>query len=353
MGKAAGEAKKGKLKIKLWDKGSIKRLVIIFIVLAGITGFCGCLMIWMPGRSYHGPLEELDEDTIKVREELKSIIQALAVDIGSRGMTEYPELLKSEEYITKYFTEAGYTVNRQEYKIDGVTCCNLEVELKGTTKPDEIIVIGAHYDTAYTVPGANDNTSGVATTLVIAKQFAKLKSARTVRFVAFVNEEPPYFQTEQMGSWVYAKRCKKRKENIVAMITPETIGYYSNEPDSQKYPPPFNLCYPSTGNFVAFVGNVNSGKLIRQCVKSFRKHTKFPSEGGSIPHFIQGVGWSDHWSFWQEGYPALMVTDTAPFRYEHYHSTEDTIDKICFDEFARVVVGLEKVILDLAGEAVD
>jgi len=167
--------------------------------------------------------------------------------------------------------------------------------------------------------------------------------------VAFVNEEPPYFQTEQMGSWVYARRCHERNEKITAMLSLETIGYYSDSPDSQKYPPPFNLLYPSTGNFIGFVGNTSSAALVRQVVGAFRQYEQFPSEGGAPPEAIPGVGFSDQWSFWQEGYPALMVTDTAMFRYPHYHQAEDTPDKIDFERMARVVRGLEKVIAVLAG----
>ena len=135
------------------------------------------------------------------------------------------------------------------------------------------------------------------------------------------------------------------------MLSLETIGYYVEEEESQRYPPPFSLFYPSTGNFIAFVGNVKSGPLVREVVGSFRRHAKFPSEGAAFPGFIPGVGWSDHWAFWQEGYPALMVTDTAPFRYPAYHSPQDTPEKVKYDQMARVVGGLGKVIADLANPA--
>jgi hypothetical protein len=149
---------------------------------------------------------------------------------------------------------------------------------------------------------------------------------------------------------MYAKRCRERDEHVVAMMSLETIGYYDDAPGSQNYPAPFGLLYPSTGSFIGFVGNVSSRALVRTVVGSFRKHEPFPSEGGALPEFIPGIGFSDHWSFWQEGYPALMVTDTAMFRYPYYHEPEDTIDKIDFEKTARVVRGLEKVLAELAGE---
>ncbi|MHC4320424.1 MAG: M28 family peptidase, partial [Planctomycetota bacterium] len=168
-------------------------------------------------------------------------------------------------------------------------------------------------------------------------------------FLCFVNEEPPYFQTANMGSRVYARRCRQRGEDITAMICLETIGYYSDEKGSQNYPPPLGLLYPSTGDFIALVGNYGSRALVRQVVESFRRHAQFPSEGAAMPGVLPGIGWSDHWAFWKEGYSAVMVTDTAPFRYPHYHQSTDTPDKIDYERMARVVEGMEAVVRELAG----
>ena len=228
-------------------------------------------------------------------------------------------------------------------------CCNVEAEIPGKTRPGEIVVVGAHYDTVVGTPGANDNTSGVAATLALARRFSKLENDRTLRFVAFVNEEPPYFQTDQMGSRVYARQCRQQGDNIVAMVSLETLGWYDDRPDSQNYPPPFGLLYPSTGNFIGFIGNTASRDLVRQAIGTFRQNEQFPSEGAALPEAIPGVGFSDQWSFWQEQYPAIMVTDTALFRYPHYHHAEDTIDKVDFNRMSRVVRGLEKVIAELVG----
>ncbi|MBP0030059.1 MAG: M28 family peptidase [Roseofilum sp. Guam] len=150
-----------------------------------------------------------------------------------------------------------------------------------------------------------------------------------------------------MGSLVYAKICKQRQDNIVGMISLETMGYYSDELGSQQYPTPLNLFYPLQGNFIAFIGNMDSGNWVKQVIGSFHQHTQFPSEGAAVPNLLPGIGWSDHWSFWQQGYPALMITDTAPFRYPYYHTAEDTPDKIDYGKLARVVVGLERVIHDV------
>ena len=277
-------------------------------------------------------------------------VDHLAVGIGERNVTHRPEqLAQAADYIEAQFKAETYEVKRQEYEVSGTRCCNLEVEIPGKVRPKEIVVVGAHYDTRVGTPGANDNTSGVAATVMLARRFCKHKPGRTIRFVAFVNEESPYAHTEQMGSRVYAKRCRERGENVVAMMSLETIGYYDDRPGSQKYPPPVGLFYPSEGNFIGFIGNLGSRRLVRQAVAAFRQNEPFPSEGVALPRLVPRVRDSDHASFWHEGYAAIMVTDTANFRYPYYHKPGDTVDKIDFDRMARVVRGLEQVVVELVG----
>jgi hypothetical protein len=184
--------------------------------------------------------------------------------------------------------------------------------------------------------------------LELARLLAGQQLARTVRFVAFVNEEAPFFQTDAMGSWVYARRSRARGEQIVAMLAIETIGFYSDVVGSQHYPFPFGLLYPHTGNFIGFVGNIASRTLVHRSLAAFRQHTPFPSEGVAAPCWMTGIGWSDHWAFWQEGYPGVMVTDTALFRYAPYHTRADTPDRVNYERMARVVAGLARVVTALA-----
>ena len=211
------------------------------------------------------------------------------------------------------------------------------------------MVVGAHYDSVLGSPGADDNATGVAAVLEIARACASLRWPRTLRLVAFVNEEPPFFLGGDMGSLRYARRLREEGRNVVAMLSLETIGYYSDRPGSQQYPFPFRFFYPERGDFVAFVGNIASRDLVRRTVASFRSQAGFPSEGLAAPGWITGVGWSDHWSFWQQGYPAVMVTDTAPFRYPHYHAGTDTPEKVDYERLSRVVAGLTDVVGELAG----
>ncbi len=308
-------------------------------------------MIRMPGTSYQGPLPPPDEEVLRLADALRGHVERLAGAIGERNLLQRPrQLAAAADYISGQWTQIGYAVQRQEFLVARNKVCNLEIEIPGAVQPDEIVVIGPHYDSALGTPAANDNGSGVAALLALAARFHGRRPDRTLRFVAFVNEEPPYFQTDAMGSRVYARRCRQRNEQIAAMLSLETIGYYSDEPGSQSYPLPFGWLYPTTGNFLGFIGNLRSAALVRQAIGEFRQHESFPSEGGALPGAVPGVGFSDHWSFWQEGYPGVMVTDTAMFRYPHYHEATDTADKIDYEKMARVVRGLDAAITGLVAK---
>ena len=308
-------------------------------------------VVRFPGDSFRGELPKLTEDEARLAKLLRQSVEKLAKDIGERNLREYDHLCDAANWLEKTLTDSGYEVERQTFRVDGRDCSNLIVERTGKSRSDEIVLIGAHYDSALGTPGANDNGSGTAALLELAKRFSKIELKQTLRFVFFVNEEPPHFKSDTMGSLVYARRCKERKEDLVSVLSLETIGYYSDEEDSQNYPAPLGAVFPKTGNFLGFVGNVDSGPLVHRVLSSFRKHTQFPSEATSLPGTIRGVGWSDQWSFWEFGYQGVMVTDTAPFRYPHYHRATDTPDKLDYNRMARGVVGLQKVIGDLASPA--
>jgi hypothetical protein len=321
-------------------------LVLLVLAAAGIALICA--MTLMPGTSYRGPLPALTAEEEQLKAELMRDVQRLGGEIGERNVNFPTELAEAADFIEQSFAATGLRTRRDTYHVGDLPCHNIEAELPGTD-PGRIVVIGAHYDSAPGNPGANDNGSGVAAVLALARRFAKQPCTQTIRFVAFVNEEPVHFQTQQMGSWVYASRCKARGEQITGMISMETIGYFTDEPDSQQYPGPgMDMIYPNTGNFIAFVGNTESQAFVRKVVESFRRHARFPSEGTALPSQVPGVGWSDHWSFWQYGYPALMVTDTAPFRYPHYHRASDTPEKLDYDGMTRVVAGMAPVLRELA-----
>ncbi|HVE42206.1 MAG TPA: M28 family peptidase [Planctomycetota bacterium] len=326
----------------------ILRWSVAAAILLGLPLWLYSCMIPMPGKSHKGPLPALTPGQRALADALRRDVVELAEKIGERNVVHYVELKRAADYVEAELRVAGPVV-RQTYTAGGRPCDNLEVEIRGASAPGEIVVVGAHYDSVLNCPGANDNASGTAGLLALARSLAKSAPARTLRFVAFVNEEPPHFRSDEMGSRVYARRCRERGDNVVAMLSLETIGCFTDVPGTQNYPPPLGLFYPSQGNFIAFVGNVSSRALVRRCVKTFRAEAAFPSEGAALPSFLPGVGWSDHESFWENGYEALMVTDTAPFRFSHYHRRSDTADTIDFERCARVVTGVERVVRELAG----
>jgi Zn-dependent M28 family amino/carboxypeptidase len=305
-------------------------------------------MFALPGRSYRGPFLPLTRDEMTVRELLKQHVHTLAGDIGERNVQRPKALARAADYIAQQFSANGYRPAYQDYTASSTSVRNVEAEASPAGR--EVLVLGAHYDSVIGCPGANDNGSGVAALLALSRLMVRHGGTRTVRFVAFVNEEPPFFMTDLMGSVVYARRCRVRGERIIGMFSLETIGYYSNERGSQQYPgsPLFKMLFPDTGDFIGFVANLASRSLMRTAGREFRRHTKFPSEGAAAPADIPGIGWSDHWSFWQQGYSAVMLTDTAPYRYPHYHQPTDTPDKINYDALARVVVGLSHTFSALA-----
>ena len=331
------------MKREFWFFAGFTLLCLIVLSAAVFYGLSR-----MAQKSYTGHFLPLSEEEQEISSNLHNHIYRLADQIGERNIWQPEKLSETAAYIEQSWQEQGYTVRRQEYDARGVPAFNLEIGIPGTSKAEEIILIGAHYDSVVDCPGANDNGSGVASLLEIARLLDNQKHSRTIRLVTFTNEEPPFFLRPDMGSKVYAKTARKRNDNIVAMLSLETMGYYSEEPHSQEYPFPFSFFYPHTANFIGFVGNLRSGKLVKQSLAAFRRHTQFPSEGTAVPGWITGIGWSDHWSFWRQGYRAIMVTDTAFFRYHYYHTTQDTPEKIDYDRLARVTLGLSHVVNDLA-----
>ncbi len=259
------------------------------------------------------------------------------------------------DYIVETLRDLGYTVTFQEYAAeDGIVVRNIATRIEPVRidEPDgiETLVIGAHYDSADDSPGANDNASGVAALLELARELVDHRPERhRLRLVFFVNEEAPYCKTPDMGSWRFAEMLKRRKEeHVTGMIALETLGYFSSEPGSQMLPFPFNRIYDDRGDYVAFVGLPRARRLTHAATRAFRQTRAFPSIGGIAPPFVDGIDLSDHWAFDQFAIPALMITDTAPFRNPFYHRLDDTPDKVDCRSLAAIVDGLVGMVEGLA-----
>jgi hypothetical protein len=294
----------------------------------------------MPGRTFTGPPPALSADAVESAERMRAIVERLSTRIGERHGARPAALDEAAGFIEESLTALGHEVVRQPFDSGSFEAVNLEAVTTGSSPGSACIVLGAHYDTAVGTPGADDNASGVAALLELARRLPTRPPRLDVRFVFFANEEPPHFRTDSMGSLVYARRLADRGVPVVAMFSLESIGYFTSAPGSQRYPFPVGLLYPDRGDFVGFVGDLGSRSLVRRAIGAFREHASIPSEGLAAPSLLPGVGWSDHWSFWQQGVPAVMVTCTAPFRNPAYHRPTDVVARLDFDAMARVVDGL-------------
>ncbi len=286
-----------------------------------------------------------------IESNLKKTVHVLASEIGSRGHLQLSALEKTIEYIRSELNGYGYTVFDQPYEYSGRIYRNLYVKKTGNKEPQEVIVIGAHYDTVEGTPGADDNASAVAGLLELARLLADVPLGRTLHFVAFTLEEPPLFRSKSMGSYVYAKSLHQAGINVAGMICLEMIGYFTDTPGSQIYPLPFmRWMYPDKGNFITFVSNMQSRGFLHQVKKGFTKGTDLPLETLSTLSIVPGVDFSDHRSFWKFGYNALMVTDTAFYRNPQYHGAGDVPGILDYARMADVVRGLKAAVEQLAGK---
>lgn len=281
---------------------------------------------------------------------LRTHVYELAGKIGEHNIFHPDALHAAEAYITEEWRQQGYAVDKQTYTAQGVECANLEITCPGSGGNSDVILIGAHYDSVLGSPGANDNGSGVATLLELSRLFKDSPPASSLRFVAFVNEEPPFFYWGNMGSMVYAQAARQRGDSIRFMISLETIGCYRNQRGSQGYPPLLKYFYPDTGNFITFVSNLRSRRIMRDCARAFASVSDFPIETIATLSIVPGVSWSDHLSFWRQGYPAFMITDTAFYRYPYYHTAQDTPDKLNYVPFADMASGLFLMLSRLPGQ---
>lgn len=324
------------------------RLVVYGTLLVGLVAY-GAFTTWMPAASFEGTPPPMTPALRELESRLRAHVEALSTTIGPRNVAREGTMQAARDYLEgalRPWTGEGALLSLEDIEPAGAGAQNIVFEVPG--RRQAIVLIGAHYDSCDVSPGANDNASGVATTLELARIFAEKPAPSTVRFVLFANEEPPFFKYPGMGSRATAENAKRRGDPIVGMLALETIGFYTSEPDSQHYPWPVGLVYPSRGNFLAFVGDLGSRSLVHETIAAFRRSTQFPSEGAALPATFPGVDWSDHWSFRQAGYPAIMITDTALYRDPNYHQVTDTAEHLNYAALARVTAGLEPVIRHLA-----
>ncbi len=281
-----------------------------------------------------------------IKSNLMATVKYLSQDIGQRSYLDVDKLNRAADYIEKKFRSYGCELKRQPFNYQGNTYYNIICEIKGTeARDDGILVVGAHYDTVVGTPGADDNASGVAGLLELTRLAALNPFQRTVRFAAFSLEEPPIFMTKNMGSYIYAKSLRNEDVKVYGMISLEMLGYYSERKGSQYYPFPFfKWFYPDKGNFIAFVGNISSRSFTIRVKKLFKSVSSLPVESLNAFSIVPGVNFSDHLNFWEFGYPAFMITDTAFYRNPNYHALGDIPETLDYDRMAELVSGLYRAL---------
>ncbi|MFW3615434.1 M28 family peptidase [Billgrantia antri] len=324
-------------------------LLGIFTLLA-LTALTGgyWLMLSMPGSSFRGEPAPLGARGEALSERLHTHVRTLSGEIGERHYWRPEALEAAGDYIERAFLGAGHRPRRQAVPTGSRTFHNIEVVLPGGELADEVLVVGAHYDTTRGSPGADDNASGVAVLIELGNLLQDAGLDRSLHLVAFVNEEVPFFASKSMGSLQYARQAKAEERDIVGMISLEMLGYYTDAPGSQAYPFPLSHFYPDSGDFLAFVSNLASRSLLHRAIGAFRHHAEVPSEGLVAPPQFGDIRRSDHWAFWEAGYPAMMLTDTANFRNPYYHGPEDTHDRLDYPTLARLTESLAATLEALA-----
>lgn len=284
----------------------------------------------------------------ELKSRLRNTVKVISHDIGTRSYLETVNLNKTVEFIEAEIAKNSRPFQKQAFTVEGQMYHNIFTEIKGSKKPDEVFVIGAHYDTVPDTPGADDNASGIAGIIELSRLFSGSPASFTIRLAAFCLEEPPFFRSDLMGSYLFAKQLRKLNTNVIGMISLEMIGYFSSKEGSQYYPLPFlRFIYPRTGNYAAFVGNIRSRPLTKQFKHIFKVVSTFPVESLNAVSFVPGVDFSDHLSFWRFNYPAFMITDTAFYRNPHYHSPGDTYDTLDYEKMAELVLGIFNTVRDM------
>jgi hypothetical protein len=320
---------------------SIARISVLLIIALAVIWVLVSRPVNLLSGAKHNPVGKMVNSSA-----LKHHVTLLSQNFAPRDFRHPENLNKSAQYIYSHFKSAGAEVYEQPYDCYGVTYKNIIAEFGPAS--DSVIIVGAHYDAVEGTPGADDNASGVAGLLELGRTLSTVSLNSRVILAAYCLEEPPFFQSEYMGSMVHAKSLKEKEIIVRLMICLEMIGYFTDEPGSQKYPIPFfKLYYPTRGNFIGIVDQMFSSHAGRM-KKLMRKATALPVYSINAPKWLPGVDWSDHWSFWEQGYPAVMITDTAFYRNTAYHSMADTADRLDYEKMAQVVHGIFTYVYQLA-----
>ena len=278
---------------------------------------------------------------------LEAHVRKLSIEMGPRDEGHPENLDHVAAYIKTEFSQTGAFVSEQVYRVNTRSYRNVIAHFGPET--EERIIVGAHYDTAGPLPGADDNASGVAGLIELARLLKPQELKVRVELVAFSTEEPPYFGTTGMGSYVHADSLRQQNVRVRAMFSLEMIGYFSDAPNSQHFPIGLlSALYPSTGNYIAVVGRLSDASLVRRTKAAMSNAAPLPVYSINAPQFVTGVDFSDQRNYWHAGYNAVMITDTAFYRNRNYHTAGDTAEKLDYKRMAMVVEGVYATVSELS-----
>ncbi|MES2765567.1 MAG: M28 family peptidase [Bacteroidota bacterium] len=315
------------------------KILVVLVITVIITGLIACSA---PPQQINKPQTPADSNRLRLH------VEALTKTSQPRNYLNADALNEAAAYILKEFTSYGFKAEEQKYSVDGAEYKNV-IASYGPADAERII-IGAHYDVCGHQDGADDNASGVAGLLELARLVSVLKPQLKYRvdFVAYTLEEPPFFRTENMGSAIHAKSLHAANVKIRAMICLEMIGYFSDEPNSQEYPVPgMKLMYPDKGNFIAVVGRTGQREIVQTISSLIKSGSDLPVETLNAPESVPGIDYSDHQNYWKYDYEAVMITNTSFLRNPNYHQHSDTIETLDFKRMNEVVKGVYNAVVNL------
>jgi hypothetical protein len=321
------------------------RIILVLCLIVATFGIVAWFCLTQPLFSRPQSQQTAGVDAARLERDVRELSQQLL----PRDQTHPGNLDRVAAYVHARLAETGGRVSEQPFAISGNTYRNVICSL-GPQSNDRIVV-GAHYDSYHEYAAADDNATGVAGLIELARVLSQAKLPLQVDLVAYTLEEPPYFGTPHMGSVVHAESLRKEGIAVKAMVSLEMIGYFSDAADSQNFPVSLmRAFYPSQGNFIAVVGSLGEGGLVRRVKRAMMASSSLPVYSINAPRFVPGVDFSDHLSYWKAGYEAVMITDTAFYRNHNYHTANDTAEKLDYRRMAMVVAGVYGAVIELSGE---
>ncbi len=332
----------------LWQGEASRRRRLIklaTLVVAMLVSFTACVWFYVTQPLFLNP--QPTNQTLVSPTRLETHVRTISEAIFPRDFEQTEDLERVATYVREQFEKARGAVSDQPFQVNGKTYRNVIASFG--PESGEVIIVGAHYDSFGPNPAADDNASGVAGLIELAYLLGQHAPTMRTELVAYTLEEPPFFRTASMGSAIHASSLKQRGAKVKAMIALEMIGYFSDAPNSQRFPAAvFGLMYPSRGNFIAVVGSVGEGMLVRKVKGAMRAASPLPVRSINAPSFVPGLDFSDHLNYWNAGYPALMITDTAFYRNTAYHTNQDTANRLDYQRMAMVVQQVYAAVMSLA-----